>query len=241
MLLVLAGLARGEVPDRILSFTLGDTLYLNTPGQVTGLTWMGTDTLVFLADLPDSVTPSGRREVQLIFQDRQGRIFRQADFTGVLDRGLAYDGEFLWGCGDDRDGLSILYKIEADTLKIEEAYNTLGHRSSSLAWTGRHVWVADQDSGRLDRFDPELGDISRSVVSPGFSPCGVAWDGNQLWVTDRGTGRMYRLRGSRLNWNASVDTESFFFRGQEVLLAYDGFALWLLPPGEKLVIKINFN
>ncbi len=226
-------------PDTFLvSFARTDTMPL-PHGEVTGLTWMGPDTLVVLTDIPDSLAVSGERQIQLVFQDREGMVLREEDFTGTLARGLAYDGEFLWSCGDDDQGGSILYQIEADTCKVEEAFPTPGHAPSDLSWDGRYVWVTDRDSGRVDRFDPETRKISRSVITPGFSPFGVAWDGRYMWVCDSGTGRLYRLIGARRNWSATADTESFLFRGRDVLLAHDGTGFWAHARGDTTATKME--
>ena len=224
-----------------LSFTVIDTLVLPGPGFVTGMAWIGTDTLVVLTDIPDSLSESGDREVRLVFQNRLGEILRRDDFTGVLDRALAWDGQYLWGCGDAQDGTSILYQIEPDTLRVEEAFNTPGHRPVAMCWDGHYLWITDRDSGRVDRFDPEVKEVTRSVVTPGFSPFGLAWDGINMWVTDSGSGRMYRLSGSRLNWTGTVDTESFLFRGRDVHLLNDGQNFWFIPAGDTLAYQIQFN
>ena len=232
---------RSPAQNLEISFTVIDTLVLPGPGNVTGMTWMGPDTLVVLTEIPDTLSESGDREVRMIFQDSLGVVFRVEDFTGVLDRTLAWDGEFFWGCGDAQDGSSILYQIEADTLRVEEAYNTPGHRPVGMCWDGRFLWITDRDSGRVDRFDPEVKEITRSVVTPGFSPFGLTWDGLYMWVTDSGTGRMYRLAGSRRSWSATVDTESFLFRGRDVRLLHDGESFWYIPAQDSLAYQIRFD
>lgn len=246
VLCALAGLpVRGQDAEpaqgRDLSFTILDSLALPGPGFVAGLAWMGPDTLVVLTDIPDTVSQSGDREVRLIFRDRQGVTLREEDFTGVLDRCLAWDGKYLYGCGDAQDGSSILYQIEPDTLRVEEAFNTPGHRPVGMCWDGRFLWITDRDSGRVDRFDPEVKEITRSVVTPGYSPFGLAWDGLYMWVTDSGTGRMYRLAGSRRTWNATVGIESFHFRGRDVHLMHDGANFWFVPAGDTLAYSIRFD
>lgn len=232
---------QGDVPDLVLSFTEEDSLPLPPGGWVTGLTFMGPDTLVVLTDTPDSVSVSGDREVRLVFQDRGGRVLMQEDFTGVCERGLAWDGEFLYSCGDAPDGSSILYKIRVDTLQVDGAFNTLGHRPTDLCYDGSYIWITDRDAGRVDRFDPEVDEITRSVLTPGFSPCGVAWDGSWMWVTDSGTGRMYRLSGGRRNWSATISPESYLHRGHNVLLLGDNKAFWYVPPGSSHALKIRIN
>lgn len=224
-----------------LSFSVVDSLVLSGPGDVAGMTWIGKETLVLLKDIPDTDTNSGDREVLLIMQNRQGKILRREDFTGVLDRGLAWDGDYLYSCGDAPDGSSILYQIEPDTLRVEEAFDVPGHRPVGMCWDGRFLWITDRDSGRVDRFDPEVKAITRSVVTPGFSPFGLTWDGLHMWVTDSGTGRMYRLAGSRRAWDATIDAESFLFRGRDVRLLHDGDSFWYVPAGVPRAYKIRFN
>jgi len=220
------------IPETVLSFTVLDTMPLPTTGRVTGLTWMGTDTLVVLADYADSLTASGNREVKLVFQDSTGTVFLEEDFSGVLDRGLAWDGEFLWSCGDDAEGGSLLYKIKADTVRVEEVYPTQGHRPMSLAFDGRWLWLTDRDNGRIDRIDPETGDLTRSVGAPGFSPVGLAWDGTAMWVTDSATGRLTRMRGNRLQRRDEVAADAWFLRDRDARLAHDGRSLWVLRAGD---------
>jgi hypothetical protein len=230
-----------EEPDMVLAFTSLDSLSLGDEGFVAGVTWMGPDTLAVLQTVPDSVSASGDREVHLVFRDRLGEILLKEEFSGVLDRGLAWDGTFLYSCGDANDGSSILYQIQVDTLQVEEAFDAPGHRPTAMCFDGRYVWLTDRDSGRADRFDPEVKAITRSAVTPGFSPFGVAWDGSNIWVTDSGTGRMYRLSGSRLKWTATVDTESFLFRGQDVHLLHDGRTFWYVLPQERVAVELRFD
>ena len=234
-----APMALAATPTTVVSFAPVDSLPL-PPGLVTGMTWKGPDTLAVLIDLPDSLSESGRPQILLSYQDRDGVILRQEDFTGTLARGLTYDGEFLWGCGDDDNGASIIFKIDPDTCTVQEAYPTPGHAPSALCFDGRYVWISDRDSGRIDRLDPKTGRITRSVMTPGFSPFGIAWDGRYLWLTDSGTGRLYRLVGSRRVWNATADTASFQFRGRDVLLLHDGRSLWYLPGGETQAVRVAF-
>jgi hypothetical protein len=230
-----------EAPELTLSFTTLDTMVLADVGLIAGITWMGPDTLAVLEDIPDSVSESGDREVRLVFRDTEGTVLLMEDFSGVLDRALAWDGEFLYSCGDADDGSSILYQIQVDTLQVEEAFDAPGHRPSAMCFDGRYVWITDRDSGRVDRFDPETKAITRSAVTPGFSPFGVAWDGRNMWVTDSGTGRLYRLSGSRRNWSATVDTESFLFRGKDVLLLHDELTFWYVMPLERVAVELRFD
>lgn len=228
-------------PDLVLSFTSLDTMSLGMEGYIAGLAWMGPDTLAVLQDIPDSVSASGDHEVFLEFRDREGNILVREEFTGVLDRALAWDGEFLYSSGDANDGSSIIYQIQVDTLQVKEAFDAPGHRPSAMCFDGDYVWISDRDSGRVDRFDPEVKAITRSAVAPGFSPFGMAWDGSNMWVTDSGTGRLYRLSGARRKWTATVDTESFLFRGQDIHLLHDGGTFWYVLPAERVAVELRFD
>ncbi len=243
-LLILVGAipqtTHGQIPTRVFDIQLADTLSLSIMGRVAGITWIGPDTLAVLDDISDTISANGRREVHLVFQDRVGQVMLEQDFTGVLDRGLAWDGEFLWGCGDSREGGSLLYKISLDSLMVTDAYDLPGHRPMGMCYDGRYIWLADRDSGRLDRFDAESGAITRSAVSPAFSPVGMAWDGRRTWLTDAGTGLMYQLTGGRRNWRGTVSAGSFFQRGKDIFLLDDGFSLFFVPNGEHFAIKVVF-
>ena len=168
------------------------------------------------------------------------KVFRVEDFSGTLARGLAFDGDFLWSCGDDRTGGSLLYKIEPDTCKVKEAFTTPGHRPCGVAWDGEFIWVVDRDSGRLDRFDVEAGQVTRSTLTPGFSPYGLAHVGRHSWIADSGTGRLYRLTGTRRLWSATVEVESFANRGREVVLASDGTFLWYALSDSATAYRVTF-
>jgi len=223
-----------------LFMTVVDSLTL-PPGLVRGLAWLGTDTLVALREIPDSLSARGRRQVLLTFLDRRGNVMRDENVTGTLDRGLASDGQYLWSCGDDQEGGSLLYKIDPITAVVEDAYPTSGHRPTGVAWDGEFLWVVDRDSGRLDRFDPEDGQVTRSVLTPGFSPYGLAHVGRHTWVSDFGTGRLYRLAGARRRWSGTVDVSSYSHRAQEVVLGGDGGSLWLVSVGSSTAYRVRLS
>ncbi len=234
----------GDDPQVTLGFAEIDTLKLPPVGKVAGLTWMGPDTLAVLMDVADTLSTTGERQIHLFFQNAGGVVFRDTDFSGVLDRALAWDGEFLWSCGDADDGSSILYRVGVDSLdvwQVEDAFDTPGHRPSDMCFDGRFVWITDRDSGRVDRFDPEVDEITRSALTPGFSPFGVGWDGRNMWLTDSGTGLMYRVSGSRRTWSATIDTKSFMHRGEDVLLMSEGANFWYVPSGRNIAVRIRFQ
>jgi hypothetical protein len=223
-----------------LFMTVVDSLAL-PPGLVRGITWLENGTLVILREIPDSLAARQRRQVLLTYLDSRGNVIREENFTGTLDRGLACDGEFLWSCGDDQEGGSLLYKIHPDSGTVEDAFPTSGHRPTGIAWDGESLWVVDRDSARLDRFDIEEGQVTRSVLTPGYSPYGLAHVGRHTWVTDYGTGRLYRLAGARRRWSGTVDVSSYSHRAREVVLGGDGSSLWLVPVGTSVAYRVRFS
>lgn len=234
----------GGDPRTTLTCTETGRLQLPSVGKVVGLTWMGSDTLAVLMDLTDKRSATGERQVSLVFQNAGGSIIGREDFSGVLDRGLAWNGEFLWSSGDADDGSSIIYKIgigPENVWQVLDTFDAPGHRPSDMCYDGRFIWITDKDSGRVDRFDPEVEEITRSAVTPGFSPHGVGWDGQNMWLTDSGTGLMYRLSGSRRTWSATIDADSFLHRGQDVLLLAKGGEFWYVPAGRNVAVRIRFQ
>ncbi len=203
---------------------------------VRGMAWLDEERFVTLQVLPDTAAGLPPVSSRLVWHGPGGEAENEIDFTGTLARGLAFDGEFLWSCGDGEGGESLLYKIDADTLNVEAAFPTRGHRPCGVAWDGTYVWMVDRDSARFDRFDVELEEITRSVTTPGFSPSGLAFDGDRFWISDAGTGRLYRLSRNTGTWNGVVALEDWSFRGADVPLAWDGNHFWfVLPPGSQAV------
>lgn len=226
-------------PATVLALARADSLAIAAPGDVTGVAWVGVDTLAVLVtrEGPDGAAPT----VRLVLQDRRGRILRSEDVTGVLSRGLAWDGAALWGAGDVDGGQSRLYRLETARLTVQASFPTPGHRPTGLCHDGRFVWLSDRDSGRLERFDPEAAGFSRSLPAPAFSPCGLAWDGRHLWVSDAGSGRLYRLSGSRRSWSGTVAAGAFRHLGKAVHLAHDGRDLWYIVEGGRWLVRARIS
>ncbi len=195
------------------------------PGEIRGLAWMDGATLAVLLIEPEGGR-AGRARLQIV--DRAGAALDGLDVSGVLARGLAFDGEKFWSTGDDRDGTALLYRLDADTLRVEESFPLPGHRPTGLAWDGTFIWAVDRDGGSLERFDPRSGEVNGEGLAPAFSPTGLAWDGRLLWLSDAGTGRLYRLNRS-LELVDVVAPEYFAMRGRDVALAWRGGTLWFAP------------
>jgi hypothetical protein len=189
---------------------------------------------------PDTLPELPDLDVKLVWLDGEGEVFREEDFTGTLSHGLAFDGKYLWSLGVDMGEIpATLYKIESDTLYVEGAYPTPGHRPMDLTFDGTDIWLIDRDRARLDKFSIEEEQVTRSFTTPAFSPCGLAFDGRFFWITDSGTGRAYRVSRSGRSWNGTVKIDSFYSRGRETRLIWDGQDLWRICAGDSSAYKFQ--
>jgi hypothetical protein len=192
------------------------------PGQVRGLTWLAPERLGVLLAPPDA-DPQDHGVVVIL--DGDGQELERQKLGGALVRGLAFDGASFWGCVDEKEGESLLVAVNPDT-GVVATFPTSGHRPCGVGWDGSSVWVADRDSGRLDRYDPSTGAVMRSLLAPGFSPCGLACDGRLLWTSDVATGLLYQVQAARGRLLGVVAAEDFAWRGREVYLAAGTDGIW---------------
>jgi DNA-binding beta-propeller fold protein YncE len=236
VLVAAAGLGLAQQADIVL--TPGDTVQV-TDGELRGLSWLDAHRRVALVARVGEGDVASSETVTLEWFDGE-RLTRSKDVTGLLTRGLAYDGKYLWSLGQPAGSAEArLYKLEGDTLFVDGEYPTPGHAPRDLAWDGTAVWMVDRDRGRLDRFDPEKEEVTRSLPTPGFSPVGLTSDGRHLWVADKGTGRLYRLSPGGSIWNGTVVRESFAQRGNEVMLSSDGEVLWVIPVAGGVIWELS--
>ena len=223
--------------QQTLGLAVGDTLEL-TRGELRGLAWLDDGTAVALvaASTADSVGADGPVTLQWLAPG--GAVIREHDVTGMLSRGLAFDGKWFWSLGDaSAERPATLYKIESDTLFVAEEYPTPGHRPRDLAWADDGLWLVDRDRGRLDRFDPETEEVTRSYATTAFSPTGVAGDGRDLWISDLATGLIYRLNSGGTRWTGTVAASDWFSRGQELQLHWRDGSLLVTPAGTGRIIR----
>ena len=102
------------------------------------------------------------------------------------------------------------------------------------------LWWAENDKVvAIYIRDPETEEITRSVLTPAFSPCGLAFDGRSFWCSDTSTGRLYRLSRNG-TWSGTVAREGFYHRGEDVLLAWDGIHVWAMPQPGSVAREIIF-
>ncbi len=80
-----------------------------------------------------------------------------------------------------------------------------------------------------------VGDVLRTIPSPGARPTGLTFDGSQLWVADDATDKLYRIDPHTGHVTATLETPGYHPEG----LAWDGSHLWHVDAGEHLLYRID--
>jgi hypothetical protein len=119
-----------------------------------------------------------------------------------------------------------------DVLKV---IKTPGPRPTSLAFDGRHLWLADEFTDKIYKIDPETGKILLSFDSPGHHPEGLAWDGECLWHIDSGERLLYRLDPETGRALSILESNSPNPRD----LAWDGEYVWIADFRSDILIKVS--
>ncbi len=104
-------------------------------------------------------------------------------------RGLAYDGEALWVCGDSTDQL---YRIDGGG-NVLMVVDTPTVWSDGLTYDGEFLWHGSSYLDRIYKLDPADGGMETYFNSPGGRPDGLAFDGTALWHADYDLDRIYRI------------------------------------------------
>ena len=222
-----------------------------TAAELRGFCWLAPDTALALLAVPsvppvpgDSLAPPPRFAppdslVRLVWLAPDGTALREADVTGLVRRGLAWDDTCVWSLTDATpEQPAALVRVSLDSLAVVASYPLRGHRPRDVAWDGRAVWVVDRDAARLVRYDPETGEPTRSLPTPGFTPTGVAAGAGRLWVCDAGTGRLVRLTAGGRRVTGIVRPSVFTARGRETGLAWGRGALWCWSPPDLVVREL---
>ena len=81
----------------------------------------------------------------------------------------------------------------------------------------------------------EVGDVLKTIQTPGPCPTGLAWDGSHLWVADSYEDKIFEIEPATGKVIKSFDSPGYNPEG----LAWDGKALWHVDSGEKYMYKID--
>lgn len=101
-------------------------------------------------------------------------------FDTVTNRivGLAYNGEYLWGCELYGD----ILKLDSNTGAVVSSFDSPAAWPWGLAFDGTHLWLADNLNDKIYKLDPATGEVLSSFDSPVEDPDGLAFDGTHLWI-----------------------------------------------------------
>lgn len=81
----------------------------------------------------------------------------------------------------------------------------------------------------------EVGDILKTIKTPGPCPTGLAYDGRMLWIADSYEDKIFKIEPETGNIITSFDSPGYNPEG----LAWDGKYLWHVDSGEKYMYKID--
>ncbi|UCG51686.1 MAG: T9SS type A sorting domain-containing protein [Candidatus Latescibacterota bacterium] len=104
--------------------------------------------------------------------------------SGFVDpTGITFDGTWIWAT--EQHASSPLYKIDPETLSIEETHflSVPSCCVQGLAWDGRYIWISG-DGYTIYRFDPVTSDLQHTCTRAG-SPqvIGLTAIGSEIWST----------------------------------------------------------
>ena len=81
----------------------------------------------------------------------------------------------------------------------------------------------------------KVGDISKTLPTPGPCPTGLAFDGKSLWLADIFTDKIYKINPTDGKVLKSFDSPGSHPEG----LAWDGEYLWHIDSGEKAMYRLD--
>jgi hypothetical protein len=139
---------------------------------------------------------------------------------------VAYDGQDLWVCGEFDVNI---YKIGIFNGDIQKRLNMQRGSFTAMEYAQGYLWLADAQSNKIIRVNPETAEVLGSFANPGIRAAGLAFDGGHLWISDPPTLSIYEtdLSGRVLRKYLSIGPSP---QG----LAYDGLFLWNADANQKL-------
>jgi transglutaminase-like putative cysteine protease/streptogramin lyase len=81
----------------------------------------------------------------------------------------------------------------------------------------------------------KVGDIQKTIKTPGSCPTGLTFDGAYLWLADGHTDKIYKIDPETGKVVSSFESPGHHPEG----LAWDGKYLWHIDSGEKLLYKLD--
>lgn len=172
----------------------------------------------------------------------RGALISSFTSCGIVTKGLAYDGQYLWAAIFDPEPK--IYKI-CKSGRVITSIPSPGPNPWGLAYDGNFLWNVDLN--RTDsvagpiiyQIDPKDGRIISSFPAPGITsrsrPTGLAWDGKRLWCADEGMDMLYALSPLSGKIITRFKSPGSYPTG----LAWDGRNLLVADAATHMIYKIN--
>ncbi|MBN1489371.1 MAG: PEP-CTERM sorting domain-containing protein [Phycisphaerae bacterium] len=108
--------------------------------------------------------------------------------------GLAYDGQFLWGCAGGTE-LRLFVKMDPRDGSVIQSYPLPVPEPTGLTFDGTNLWVSQIDGYSIAEVDPETGSVIRTIEKEPYFSFDLAWDERAMWLTafERGDPYQYYL------------------------------------------------
>lgn len=124
--------------------------------------------------------------------------------------GLAYDGEYLWGCAGGTE-LTFFVKMDPSDGAVIQSYSLPVSEPTGITFDGTHLWVSQIDGYSIAEVDPTTGTVLRTIEKAPFFSFDLAWHGQALWLAWFEDGKPVR------NYISRIDPQT-----GKTLAVYDG-------------------
>ncbi|MBI5527277.1 MAG: hypothetical protein HY897_13160 [Deltaproteobacteria bacterium] len=119
-----------------------------------------------------------------------------------------------------------------------------------LTWDGEFLWATDCSTSRIDKVDPETGDVVSSIDVAGVNSDELAFDGEHLWITDHTATEMPGMSAPppaiyRIDRADGKVLRKFAPPGQDsggkfpMGIAWDGKNLWNIDTYDVKIYKLD--
>jgi DNA-binding beta-propeller fold protein YncE len=128
-----------------------------------------------------------------------------------------------------------IYKINILNGEVQKRLNLQRGSFTAIEYGLGSLWLADYQSNKILRIDPETGEIISSFPNPGILVDGLTFAGGSFWISDSSNLTIYELttEGSVLR--------TFLSPGQSPRgLTFDGHDLWNVD-GSGKIYQLSFR
>ncbi len=148
-----------------------------------GLTFVGDDLWLWNVNQPDNF---------FVLDPIDGHV--QASYPAPETwggAGLAYDGQYLWGCAGGTE-LRFFVKMDARDGSVIQSYPLPVPEPTGITFDGTNLWVSQIDGYTIAEVDPNTGSAIRTIKKEPYYSLDLAWEGAALWLAAFERGDPYR-------------------------------------------------